>query len=115
MIKELKDKIAYNNEFSRRIEIEHKNKENGRNGEAYSNTSSLQHAHQANKVSLAMMDLIIDFVIPENFSTFIAEKVVPLSLWFPTAKKIKKTEAKAFNTTSRILFKKPKMVYYFIA
>lgn len=68
----------------------------------------LQHAHLANKVSLAMMDLIIDFVIPENFSTFIAEKVVPLSSWFPTAKKIKKTEAKAFNTTSRILFKKPK-------
>ena len=61
----------------------------------------LHHAHQANEVLVAMMDLIIDFVILEKFNTFIVEKDVPLSSWFPTTKNIKKTEAKAFNTISR--------------
>ena len=61
----------------------------------------LHHAHQSNKVLVAMMNLIIDFVISKKFNAFIVEKDVLLSSWFPTTKNIKKTEAKAFYTISR--------------
>ena len=71
---------------------------------------TLPHMHQVKDVSLAIVVLIVDFVIPEKYNVPIREQVVPMSSWFQASKKRKDTQSQAFYPISKILFRRPKIV-----